>query len=111
MSLVGVRGLVPQDADAVHLSRWLRRGGARRGDETEGQARDERPPVHHSITWSARWRSDGGIVRPRAFAVLRLMTSSSLVTCSTGRSAGLAPRGRFFTKGAARRTQAPEVWP
>src|SRR5207253_1833377 len=32
-----------------------------------------------------------GIVRPSAFAVLRLMTSSNLVGCSTGRSAGLAP--------------------
>jgi hypothetical protein len=33
----------------------------------------------HSITWSARCSSDGGIVRPRALAVLRLMTSSNLV--------------------------------
>src|SRR6266508_1416316 len=45
----------------------------------------------HSITRSARSRSDGGIVRPRAFAVLRLMTSSNLVGCWTGRSEGLAP--------------------
>ena len=45
----------------------------------------------HSITWSARCRSDGGIVRPRALAVLRLMTSSNLVACSIGKSAGLAP--------------------
>jgi hypothetical protein len=30
------------------------------------------------------------MVRPRAFAVLRLMISSNLVGCSTGRSAGLA---------------------
>ena len=43
----------------------------------------------YSITWSARCRSDGGIVRPRALAVLRLMTSSNFVGCSTGRSAGL----------------------
>jgi len=34
---------------------------------------------------------DGGIVSPRAFAVLRLITSSNLVGCSTGSSAGLAP--------------------
>ena len=32
-----------------------------------------------------------GIVSPSAFAVLRLITSSNLVGCSTGRSAGLAP--------------------
>ena len=47
--------------------------------------------VHYSITSSARCRSDGGIVRPMALAVLRLMTSSYLEACSTGRSAGLAP--------------------
>src|SRR6267378_7839123 len=47
--------------------------------------------VIYSITWSARPRTDGGIVRPSAFAVLRLMTNSNLVGCSTGRSAGLAP--------------------
>jgi hypothetical protein len=45
----------------------------------------------HSITRSARTSSDGGMVRPSALAVLRLMTSSNLVGCSTGRSAGLAP--------------------
>ena len=35
--------------------------------------------VAHSITSSARARSVGGMVRPRAFAVLRLMTNSNLV--------------------------------
>jgi hypothetical protein len=41
---------------------------------------------------SSAWKSTvGGIVRPRALAVLRLMTNSNLVGCSTGRSAGLAP--------------------
>jgi hypothetical protein len=49
------------------------------------------PPPPHSITSSARARSVGGIVRPRARAVLRLMTSSNLVGSCTGRSAGLAP--------------------
>jgi hypothetical protein len=34
---------------------------------------------------------DGGTVRPRAVAVLRLMTSSNFVGCCTGRTAGLAP--------------------
>ncbi len=45
----------------------------------------------HWITVSARMRTDWGIVRPMALAVLRLMTSSNVVGCSTGRSAGLAP--------------------
>ena len=46
---------------------------------------------NHRISSSARSSTDCGIVRPRAFAVLRLITSSNLVGCSTGRSAGLAP--------------------
>src|SRR2546429_638195 len=41
----------------------------------------------HSITASARAMSVGGISRPSAFAVLRLMTSSNRVGCNTGRSA------------------------
>src|SRR5215471_8702221 len=57
----------------------------------------------HSITSSARASSDGGIVRPRAFAVLRMITSSNLVACSTGKSAGLAPVRILFTNPAARR--------
>src|SRR5258705_11453262 len=39
-----------------------------------------------------RLRVRGGTVRPRALAVLRLITSSNLVGCSTGRSDGFAPR-------------------
>jgi hypothetical protein len=45
----------------------------------------------YSITSSAPVSSAGGMVRPSAFAVLRLMTSSNLIDCSTGKSAGLAP--------------------
>src|SRR5262245_24682574 len=45
----------------------------------------------YSITSSTRSRMDCGIERFSALAVLRLITSSNLVGCSTGRSAGLAP--------------------
>src|SRR5262245_48778096 len=48
-------------------------------------------PSQHSITSSARASSVGGTSRPSALAVLRLMTSSNFVGCSTGKSAGLAP--------------------
>jgi hypothetical protein len=41
-----------------------------------------------SVAWK---RMDGGMVRPRAFAVDRLTTNSNHVGCSTGRSAGLVP--------------------
>ena len=51
---------------------------------------DELPPVH-SITSSAVANSVSGTARPSALAVLRLITNSNLVGCSTGRSAGLAP--------------------
>jgi hypothetical protein len=46
----------------------------------------------HSITSSARASSVGGTSRSSAFAVVRLMTRSNLVGCSTGMSAGLVPR-------------------
>src|ERR1700756_5683706 len=42
----------------------------------------------HSITSSASASSLSGMVRPSVFAVLRLITNSNLVDCSTGRSAG-----------------------
>jgi hypothetical protein len=45
----------------------------------------------YSITSSARPSSVSGKVRPRALAVLRLMTSSTFVDCWTGKSTGLAP--------------------
>jgi hypothetical protein len=45
----------------------------------------------HLITLSARASTFCGIITPICFAVLRLMTSSNFLGCSTGRSAGLAP--------------------
>src|SRR5438067_5881830 len=51
-------------------------GGGERGSSAE-KSEDVAPP--HSMTSSARASSDGGKVRPRAFAVFRLMTSSNLV--------------------------------
>ena len=47
------------------------------------------PP--HSITSSARASRNGGTVSPIVLAVLRLMTNSNFVGCSTGRSAGFSP--------------------
>jgi hypothetical protein len=49
------------------------------------------PRPHHSITSSARARSDDGTSSPSALAVLRLITSSYLVGACTGRSAGFSP--------------------
>ena len=52
----------------------------------------------YSITSSARTSSVGGTVMPSALAVLRLMTHSNLVGCSTGRSAGVVPLTTWSTK-------------
>ena len=46
---------------------------------------------HYSITSSAKASNLSGMVSPSVFAVPRFITSSNLVGCSTGRSAGFAP--------------------
>src|ERR1700694_4293903 len=45
----------------------------------------------HSITSSARARSDAGMVRRSVFAVFRLMISSTRMAWSIGRSPGFVP--------------------
>ena len=55
----------------------------------------------HSMTWSARSSSDCGIVSPSAFAVLRLMSNSNFVGCSTGRPAALRPEDFVDVGGGA----------
>jgi hypothetical protein len=50
-----------------------------------------RRSVAHWINSSAVANSVSGMVRPRAFAVLRLMASSIFVSCCTGRTAGFSP--------------------
>src|SRR5215204_1969809 len=50
-------------------------------------AEDELPPPH-SITASERARSVGGIVRPRDFAVLRLVADSNFVGCCAPAASG-----------------------
>ena len=52
---------------------------------------DSGHPPPHSITSSARASNAGATLRPSVLAVLRLMTSSTLVACCTGRSAGFSP--------------------
>ena len=54
----------------------------------------------YSITSSARVSSVGGMLMPSALAVLKFITNSNLVGCSTGRSAGFAPLKILSTKNA-----------
>ena len=59
---------------------------------TDGKTRRRRgAAVCYRMTSSARRSIDCGIVSPSAFAVFKLISSSNLVGCSTGRSPGLAP--------------------
>src|SRR5262249_6373676 len=81
-----------EDADARTLLGCARRKRPRR--RGAANQRDELAPLQlrdHSMTSSARASNVGGISRPSVFAVLRLMTSSIFVGCSTGSSAGCAP--------------------
>src|SRR5262249_25688703 len=74
-----------------HRHRRLLRARRERPRSRAPEQRDELAPVH-SITSSARSNIDVGIVTPIALAVWRFTTSSNAVGCSTGKSAGLAPR-------------------
>ena len=65
----------------------------------------------YSITSSARASSVGGISRPSALAVVRLMTRSNLVGCSTGISPGFVPRRILSTNSAARRNRSSKFGP
>ena len=86
----GVRAWAPgNDTDMENTGRRSVGIGGRSGKADQQSSHE--PASDHSMTSSARARINGGIVRPSARAVLRLTTSSSLLACSTGRSAGLAP--------------------
>src|SRR5215471_16969985 len=84
-----IASLPDHDAKAIDMGRLLR---ARRERPRSGAAdeRYELAPLH-SITSSARPSSIGGTVRPIVLAVFRLITSSNLVGCWTGRSPGFSP--------------------
>jgi hypothetical protein len=70
--------------------------------DSQLETRNLKLETFHLITLSALASTLGGIVRPISLAVLRLMTSSNFVGCSTGISAGLAPLRILSTIDAAR---------
>src|SRR5262249_36029777 len=80
----------PRVKKTDHWHRRLLRPRRQRPCHRAAEQRDELA-AFHSITSSAVASSEGGTVRPSAFAVGMLMTKSNLVDCTTGRSAGLAP--------------------
>ena len=72
---------------------------------TDDGTRSCLPLTSYRITLSARASTFGGII-PICFGVLRLMTNSNFVGCSTGKSAGLAPLRILSTYVAARRAKS-----
>src|SRR5262249_48576836 len=77
--------------------RYRRLLRARRYWPRHRRAADQRDELasRHSITSSAAACSVSGTVRPSALAVLRLITSSNFVGCTTGKSAGFSPLRTF----------------
>src|SRR5262245_61702415 len=76
--------------ESAGLLRTRRQGPRNRAAEQ----RDELASLQrrdHSMTSSARASRLSGTVRPSAFAVFRLITSSYFVGACTGRSAGFSP--------------------
>jgi hypothetical protein len=101
LSFLFTFGLSHQQANPSVTYRWL--GVSAKcayGSRTAKKSDKLAPP--HSITSLAMARSLSGIVRPSALAVVRLMTRSNSVGCSTGMSAGFVPRGILSSKSAAR---------
>ena len=78
-----------EDADAPHAVGLLR-ARSERPRRRAAEERDELAASHSMIT-SAMASNVGGTISPSAFADLRLITSSNLVGCITGRSAGFSP--------------------
>src|SRR5262245_31799460 len=98
-----VPGRADQHADAPHALALLRARHKRPRCRSTTDQRDELAPPDHSITSSARASSVAGTSRPRALAVLRLITSSYLVGCWKGRSPAFSPRRIRSTYDAAPR--------
>src|SRR5262249_54232954 len=80
-----------QETDGRQLAGLLRARRKRPCSHSAAEERNELAALQ-SITSLARSNIDVGIVTPIALAVRRFTTSSNVVGCSTGKSAGLAPR-------------------
>src|SRR5713101_5654080 len=102
---------VRQPAYFGNFSGLLRAAGERPDQEAASEDDDESPAGDHWISSSARISNVCGMVSPSAFAVLRLITSSNFVGCSTGSSAGLEPLRILSMKIGARPIRARRLGP
>jgi hypothetical protein len=66
-------------------------------------------PSHYWITSSARASTDGGIVRPRAFAVFMLMTNSEVLSFDKSQLAQALTEGLQRRRAADHRRGAGKV--
>ena len=99
---------IPNGRHSPELLRACRERPRRR---RAAEKRDERAAGAHSITSSARRRNDSGMASSSALAVVRLITRSNLLGCSTGMSPGFAPRRILSTKSAERRNSSTAFEP
>src|SRR5262245_14274585 len=96
--------------ESNHRHRRLLRPRRKRPCRRAADQRDELA-APHSITSSARSRNDSGMASSSALAVVRLITRSNLLGCSTGMSPGFAPRRTLSTKSAERRNSSTALEP
>src|SRR5262249_7818222 len=85
-----VEALMPFIVAHSIVSLLRRRVHTKKQRDPAAEKRDE-VATPHSITSSTRPISGSGTLRPSVFAVFMLMTSSTLVACWTGISAGFSP--------------------
>src|SRR5262249_6533051 len=86
---VGARRSPTHEPD--HRHRRLLRAPCEPPCRRAAEQGNELTPPHHSIPSSALACKVSGTARPSALAVFKLTTSSNLVGCMTGISAGRAP--------------------
>jgi len=102
-ALVSARSVLPPQADSVRWTSQVRKV------PTSTPAPQQLEP--YSSTSSAINRNSRFIVSPSSLAVFKLTSSSNLVGCSTGRSAGFAPFRILSTYVAARRFRSARFDP
>ena len=103
--------VVPATATSVHLGRSAPHPLFHpiATERRTSLAAESRQP--YSMIVLARSKNDSAILRSSALAVLRLITSSNFVGCSTGSSAGLAPCNILATTTAQRRNKSSSSAP
>ena len=86
----GHRTVIVDRSVLTHSIDWLRDFGATQHGQ-RAVIRSYKCLISYSITLSAPSKSEVARFSPSAFAVLRLITNSNFLACSTGRSAGFVP--------------------